>query len=194
MGVKEISKVTNQVLPERFELMYPEGQIQACVNHLGTEIQTWVKEAEAKTKKDVVCIPIMRGGFYFAADLMRRFTSSVELAPITTSSYSSSTNNTPHITVQVDTRSLDVNGRAVLLIDDICDSGRTLAVLSEKLQLAGVAEVHSAVLIYRKTSNVMHDPRWKGFSYDGPEWFVGYGMEDSGRWRNLTSVYRIRGS
>lgn len=186
--------MTSQGIPERFELIYSEAQIQDCVSRLGADIQTWVKEAETKTKKDVVCIPIMRGGFYFAADLMRRFTSSVELAPITTSSYSSATNNTPHITVQVDTRSLDVNGRAVLLMDDICDSGRTLAVLCEKLQLAGASEVLSAVLIYRKTSKVMHDPRWKGFTYDGPEWFVGYGMEDSGRWRNLTSVYRIRGS
>jgi hypoxanthine-guanine phosphoribosyltransferase len=79
-------------------------------------------------------------------------------------------------------------------MDDICDSGRTLAVLSEKLQLAGAAEVVSAVLIYRKALSVMHEPRWKGFVYDGPEWFVGYGMEDSGRWRNMTSVYRIRGS
>ena len=186
--------MTNQAIPERFELIYSDVQIQECVARLGAEIQVWVREVEAKIKKDVVCIPIMRGGFFFAADLMRRITSSVELAPLTTSSYSSATNNEPHITVQFDTRGLDVQGRAVLLMDDICDSGRTLAVLCEKLQLSGAAEVSSAVLIHRKTAKIMHDPRWRGFSYDGPEWFVGYGMEDSGRWRNLTSVYRIRGS
>jgi hypoxanthine-guanine phosphoribosyltransferase len=36
------------------------------------------------------------------------------------------------------------------------------------------------------------DPNWIGFQYEGPEWFVGYGMDDCDRWRNLGSIYIIQ--
>jgi hypoxanthine phosphoribosyltransferase len=181
-------------LPERFSLIYSEEQIAERVVQLGSSIQGWIEDVNKKINKDVVCVPILRGGFFFAADLMRQFRSSVELMPVTASSYSSSVNQRPHLSVHLDVRDLNVHGRAVLLIDDICDSGRTLAVLGEKLRLAGAVEVYAAVLIRRIVVNIIHEPKWYGFSYDGPEWFVGYGMEDVSRWRNLRSVYLIKES
>jgi hypoxanthine phosphoribosyltransferase len=185
---------TKSEVPAKFEQLHNPAQIQDRVAQLGAEIAPWVSTLQQRTKLDVVCIPVMRGGFFFAADLMRSIPHSLELCPVTTSSYSSASNDTPHLTVQVDIRGVEVQGRGVLIVDDICDSGRTLAVLCEKLQLVGAQEVQTVTLIQRKTDRILHAPKWVGFQYDGPEWFVGYGMEDAGRWRNLTSVYRIKGS
>jgi hypoxanthine phosphoribosyltransferase len=178
-------------VPERFALVYDEKKIEQALARLGTEIGEWASQVQDRTGRDVICVPIMRGGLFFAADLMRRIDGSVEVYPITTSSYSSQTNNVPHLEVKVDVSSLDIKGRSILVIDDICDSGRTLAVLSEKFALAGVDELRSVVLIQRQLDKIIHQPSYVGFKYTGDEWFVGYGMEDSGRWRNLPSVYKI---
>ena len=178
-------------VPERFKLVYDDRKIDQALERLGNEIGEWAAEVRSATGKDIICVPVMRGGLFFAADLMRRVGTSVEVYPITTSSYSSDRNNVPHLQVRVDANALDTKGRSVLVIDDICDSGRTLAVLSEKFALAGVEELRSVVLIQRQMEKIIYEPKYVGFHYNGDEWFVGYGMEDSGRWRNLSAVYKI---
>ena len=85
-----------------------------------------------------------------------------------------------------------VEGRSVLLVDDVCDSGRTSAELTQRFIKLGAREVRSAVLIKRILPHETFNPDWIGFEYNGPEWFVGYGMDDCDRWRNLGSIYIIQ--
>jgi len=93
--------------------------------------------------------------------------------------------------VQVDLAAVPARGRSVLVVDDICDSGRSLAVLSAALKEAGAREVRAAVLVTRKVESQAYSPEWSGFDYSGKEWIVGYGMDDSERWRNLPGVFII---
>jgi hypoxanthine phosphoribosyltransferase len=87
---------------------------------------------------------------------------------------------------------LAVKGRVVLVIDDICDSGGTLQELERYLIAAGAREVRTVVLIRRLLDRPTFVPCWVGFEFTGLEWFVGYGMEDGNRWRNLPAVYTIQ--
>ncbi|MDZ4785728.1 MAG: phosphoribosyltransferase family protein [bacterium] len=180
--------------PKNFQICYSSDDIDGAVNKLGVEISKWTQKVWEDSHTDVIAVPILRGGIFFFADLVRAVQGSVEIAPIKAWSYVEAENAKMLDKVKVDVGGISANGRRVLLVDDICDSGRTLAALKTKLMDAGALEVRSAVLIKRDLGEKTFDPDWIGFSYKGPEWFVGYGMEDSDRWRNLGAVYIIKQS
>jgi len=181
-------------IPKNFQLCYTPEDISKAVSKLGGEISKWSKEIWDDSHTDVVAVPILRGGIFFFADLVRAIEGSVEIAPVKAWGYVTGQIQQALDKVTVDVSSIPANGRRILLVDDICDSGRTLAELTSKLKEAGALEVRSAVLIKRELEEETFSPDWVGFPYPGPEWFVGYGMEDSERWRNLPAVYIIKQS
>jgi hypoxanthine phosphoribosyltransferase len=180
------------MLPDYLEPVFSEDQINESVARLGAQITPWSIEVSQKTNKDLVVISILRGGLVFTADLIRKIENSIELTTITASSYSSLKNSTPHVDIKINFNNIDVLERSVLLVDDICDSGRTLAVLAEKLKLMGAREIKTAVLIHRKVDNHLFLPDYIAFPFEGESWLVGYGLEDKGKYRNLRSVYRVK--
>lgn len=181
-------------LPQNFQPCYSHHDIKTAVERVGREISTWTEQVWQDSHTDIVAVPILRGGIFFFADLVRAISNSVEIAPVKSWGYSEEVNAQPLDRIRVDVSSIPANGRRILLVDDICDSGRTLHTLKGKILEAGALEVRSAVLIKREVDAETFDPDWVGFAYKGPEWFVGYGMEDSERWRNLDSVYIIKQS
>ena len=94
--------------------------------------------------------------------------------------------------VEITLDGLVVENRNILLVDDICDTGRTLKTLTANLTALGAREVKSAVLLRRETANAVFEPDWFGFHYSGEEYFVGYGLDDNNRAANLPDVYVIR--
>lgn len=180
------------MIPANFQLIYSQEQIAQSIARLGKEIQKWAKEIWDDSHTDIVTVPVLRGGIFFFADLVRAVDYSIEISPVKTWGYVNAVNAEKLDKVKIDMSGVPAKGRRVLLIDDICDSGRTLASLKEEFLAAGALEVRSAVLIKRETEEQTFDPEYVAFNYEGPEWFVGYGMEDSERWRNLRSVYIIQ--
>ena len=136
-------------------------------------------------------IPVLRGGIFFYADLVRQIQRSIDCAPVRTWGYEVDQTQVMRDSLSVSLEGVESRGRSVLLIDDICDSGRTLDALTEAFKRQGAAEVKSAVLIKRVMEEETFDPEYVGFHFEGPEWFVGYGMEDKERFRNLDSIYTI---
>lgn len=180
------------MVPANFQTLYSAHEIARAVAAMGQEVSQWAEEVWRSSHTDILAIPVLRGGIFFFADLVRQVRSSVEVAPARTWAYEPSQNAVQRASVKVNIESVPARGRAVLLIDDICDSGRTLATLSSALREAGATEVRSAVLVWRKTAEQEFSPDWAAFSYPGTEWLVGYGMEDSNRWSNLPDIYVIR--
>ncbi len=178
------------MLPSYFRLQYPAQDIQQQTERIGIEATVWANAISAQGR-DIIAVPVLRGGIYFFADLMRQINGSIEMAPVRTRSYVDSVNAAQRDRVEIQLDGLDVSGRALLLVDDICDSGRTLKVLKEHLLEKGASEVRSAVLIRRIHDASVFEPDWSAFHYDGLEWFVGYGMEDQNRWTNLPDIYTI---
>jgi hypoxanthine phosphoribosyltransferase len=180
------------MLPANFKLQYKREDIDAAVQRMGKEITDWAEKVWDESHTDLVAIPVLRGGIFFFADVVRHIDSSVEIAPIRTWVYESTENNVQRSEPRVSLEGVHARGRSVLLVDDICDSGKTLKLLTKTFLDAGALEVKSAVLVKRITDEQTFDPNWIGFSYRGPEWMVGYGMEDCNRWRNLPSIYIIQ--
>ena len=184
---------TSSNLPVQYQSLYGPNEIAATVDKMGQEISLWAAEAWRSGHTDILTIPVLSGGIFFFTDLVRRISYSVEIAPARAWAYE----ETPHqqrVTLEVNIQHVPAKGRSVLLVDDICDSGRTLKVLSEMLLEAGALTVKSAVLVKRELGKQTFAPDWVGFHYQGPEWLVGYGMDNNDRWRNLPGIYVIRQS
>jgi len=180
------------MVPKNFDLIYSKDQIADKVRTLGREISVWANDVWERSHSDVLAVPVLRGGIFFYADLVKEITTSIEIAPVRTWAYSRKENATSFSEISVRLDDVAAEGRSVVLIDDICDSGRTLAALEKAFKEAGALEVRSAVLIRRIIEEQEYNPEWVGFAHEGPEWFGGYGMKDRNRWGNLPQIYIVR--
>jgi hypoxanthine phosphoribosyltransferase len=184
------------MIPAHLKPLFDAPRIEARVKELGGDITVWANKVWEQSHTDVLAIPVLRGGIFFFADLVRQISASVEIAPARTWAYEQQIaegKDKPEMlsSVGVDIGSVPAKGRAVLIVDDICDSGRSLAQLSKALLASGAREVRTAVLVRRELPEQHYSPDWTGFTFPGTEWLVGYGMDDSERWRNLPGVYII---
>jgi hypoxanthine phosphoribosyltransferase len=180
------------VLPEFLELQYSRSSISERVQEMGQQLNEWCAQVSADGRGDVIGVPVLRGGIFFFADLVRSISHSIDIAPVRTWGYVAGAIGQQVEELKLHLYDLNPKGRAVLLIDDLCDSGRTMQTLSQTLIEMGAAEVRSAVLIKRLGVDGGFDPDYVGFNYSGAEWFVGYGMDLEDRWRNLPDVYVVR--
>lgn len=181
-----------RTIPEQFTEIYSAAKIQDRIGSLASEIEEWCKGIWVDSHTDVLVLPVLRGGIFFFSDLAKKIDASIEIAPIKAQSYQTDRNAAPRDSVEVDLGKLAVRGRVVLIVDDVCDSGRTLETLEKRLLEMGAREVRSVVLVRRLLDTPSFVPCWVGFQYEGPEWFVGFGMDDNERWRNLPSIYVVK--
>ncbi len=143
---------------------------------------------------NLLVIAVLKGSFIFAADLIRAL-HDVGLSPevdfISLSSYRTGTQSSGRVEILRDI-DLDVAGRNVLLVDDILESGRTLAFAKDLISARDALSVRSCVLLRKNTARaVAVDADFHAF--DCPEVFVvGYGMDVAYRYRQLPFVGYIR--
>jgi hypoxanthine phosphoribosyltransferase len=180
------------MVPHNFKELYSREMIAKAIGRMGGEIDVWAERVWQESHTDLLVIPVLRGGIFVFADLVRTLSASVEIAPARTWAYDPEAGNAQLNSVSVNIEGVPAKGRSVLVVDDICDSGRSLVSITKSLHDAGAREVKSAVLIHRQVPESVFTPDWVGFSYTGKEWFVGYGMDDGDRWRNLPAIYIIQ--
>lgn len=143
----------------------------------------------------LLVVAVLKGSFVFAADLIRAL-HKVGLAPevdfVTLSSYKKSRTSSGTVEILRDL-DLDVVGRTVLLIDDVLDSGRTLAFAKDLIAARGARSIYTCVLLDKRVKravNIEADFR----AFECPEVFVvGYGMDVAHRYRELPFVGRVIG-
>jgi hypoxanthine phosphoribosyltransferase len=132
-------------------------------------------------------VALLKGAFVFMADLLRRVPLRLEIECLNVASYHGGTESSGQVDF-LDRKLPDVNGRCVLLIDDILDTGRTLAAVTEKLREMGAREVKTCVLLTKdkeRAQEVKAD--YSGFEI-ADEFVVGYGLDFDGKYRNLPYV------
>lgn len=178
-------------LPQNYIRQFSQDEIARTTERVASEVVEWLTDNEQELNNQVLVLPIMRGALFFFADLIRLIPFSVEIEPIKAQAYESNANKLSDSPVKMSLEEIDVAGRHVLLVDDICDSGATLRALTDKLMTLGAKEVRSAVLLKREIENPVFAPDYVGISHAGDEWFVGYGMDDTQHWRNLPDIYII---
>lgn len=157
------------------------GELQTRVTELGAQI------SQDFAGKEVLVIGILKGAFVFCADLMRNLTVSTNVDFMAVSSYGNSTESSGVIRIVKDLEA-SVEGRHVLLVEDIVDSGLTLRYLREYLEHQRPASLKCCVLLdkpTRRKTNVVVD--YIGFQIPD-EFIVGYGIDFAERYRELPYI------
>lgn len=170
----------------RIETVFAADAIQQRLAELA-------KDIAAKQPVNLLIVPILKGSFVFAADLLRAL-HGVGLTPevdfLTLSSYKKSRASSGQVAILRDL-DLDVGGRHVILIDDVLDSGRTLAFAKDLISARGAGKIETCVLLNKQVAravNIAAD--YHAFSC--PNVFVvGYGMDVAHRYRELPYVGRL---
>lgn len=172
-----------EVAGKKIEVLFDAPKIERRVAELAHEI------GEAALERLLV-VAVLKGSFIFAADLLRamhRAGMSPEVEFISLSSYHDATESSGQVRILRDIES-DVNGRSVLLIDDILESGRTLAYAKDLMAARGAKVVRTCVLLDKPTNRAAEiEADFVGFKC--PDRFVvGYGMDMAHGFRELPYV------
>ncbi len=182
-------------LPAHVDLLYSDADILQALDRLAPSMDEWARQSEAETGRLLMVVCMLRGGVFFFGDLLLHMKCSVEPGFCRAWSYAKGLNGQPEDTVRMDWQGLDVRDRDVVLVDNICDSGRTLAVASEWLGAWGARKVRTAVIVHRLRADSRHTPTIHGFVYPGAEWLVGYGLRDSdSKLMNTRFIGRLPGT
>lgn len=135
----------------------------------------------------LVAVVLLKGAMVFAADLLRRIPRILEIECVNVASYHGGTSSSGTVDF-LDRKLPPVAGRDVLVLDDILDTGRTLAAVAERLRREGARTVHTAVLLAKdKVRAVEVEADYVGFVI-GDEFVVGYGLDFQGHFRNLPYI------
>ncbi|HTH47576.1 MAG TPA: phosphoribosyltransferase family protein [Candidatus Limnocylindria bacterium] len=182
--------MNRQLLPPHLEAVYEPAAIRAQVAEVAARLDPWAARVRLQTGQHLLAVCILRGGVFFFSDLLQAMSESVEPAFCRCHAYRKGVNGDAAAELQIDF-SVAVAGRAVLLVDNICDSGRTLAEVVRLCQERGAAQVCTAVLIHRLREDSRFTPDHTAFTYPGTEWFAGYGLRDGDAAMNFPAVFRV---
>jgi hypoxanthine phosphoribosyltransferase len=174
MTMAELTRGVSKVLLE-------EDVVAARVAELGTEISA------DYAGKDLLLVGVLKGAVFFMADLMRQLTIPCEVDFMAISSYGASTDSSGVVRILKD---LDINieGRDVLVVEDIIDSGLTLSYLIRNLESRTPASLEICALLTKpERREIDVDVRYTGFEIPN-EFVIGYGLDFGERYRNLPYV------
>jgi hypoxanthine phosphoribosyltransferase len=168
--------------------LFSADAIAARVDRLASDIA-------ATRLDDLVVVAVLKGSFIFAADLIRalhRHGLRPEIDFIYLASYDGERSSRGEVRVVRDVES-DISGRNVVIVDDIFDSGRTLAFAKSSLESRGAARVLTCVLVDKEVPRAAPIvPDFVGFSCP-PVFVVGYGMDFRNRYRELPFIGELTG-
>ncbi|MGD8451293.1 MAG: hypoxanthine phosphoribosyltransferase [Phycisphaerae bacterium] len=168
-------------------ILFRREAIQARVRALATEISAVYNGDE----RGLTLVPILSGSIIFLADLIRELPLKMKIALIQISTYPgrSVTAQEPETVMEL---SGDVQGRNVLLVDDILDSGRTLRRVRAMVAERGAVSVRTAVLL-RKPAKAPADVSVDFVGFDVEDSFVvGYGLDYDDHYRNFPHIGVLR--
>jgi hypoxanthine phosphoribosyltransferase len=167
------------------EVLIDEERLRGRIAELGEEIST------DYAGRDLLLIGVLKGAVFFMADLMRHLTMACEVDFMAISSYGASTDSSGVVRILKD---LDINidGRDVLVVEDIIDSGLTLSYLIRNLEAREPASLEVCALLTKPERREIDVPvRYVGFEIPN-RFVIGYGLDFAERYRNLPYVGVLR--
>jgi hypoxanthine phosphoribosyltransferase len=163
------------------KVIVPEDELQARVAALGKEITADYAD------RPPLLVGVLKGAFLFMSDLARQIDLPVEIDFMAVSSYGSATKTSGVVRIIKDLDT-DLTDRHVLIVEDIVDSGLTLAYLRKNLAARNPATLEVCSLLVKEgLQKVDPDLRYVGFRIP-PVFVVGYGLDVDERYRNLPYV------
>lgn len=164
------------------KILFSKDDIQKRVDELGREL------SEEYRGKDPLVISLLRGSFIFAADLVRSMDIKLEIDFLTTASYGNEETFSGSVKFLSKLRS-EVEGRDVIIVDDIIDTGHTMKAVIEKIKESNPKSVKSCVVLDKPSRREVElKPDYVAFEI--PDVFiVGYGLNYGDYCRNVPYIY-----
>lgn len=157
--------------------------IQRRVNELAQQIN----KDYAGIRESMILVGVLKGSFIFLADLCRKLDVPHVIDFISLSSYGASSQSTGNVRLIMDTRE-NLEGRHVMIVEDILDSGYTLDYLRRNFEARNVASLKTAVLLDKpEQRKVDVELDYVGFQIPSV-WVVGYGLDYAERYRTLPYI------
>ena len=164
------------------KVLVSEEELQKRVQEMGDELYDQFKD------KNPLFLGVLKGSFVFMADLMRACQLKSDIEFIAVSSYANATESSGRVKINYDLQQ-DITGRHLIIVEDILDSGNTLAFLKEYFLTKGAESITIVTLLdkpARRTKAIYAD--LAGFTVPD-EFVVGYGLDYAEHYRNLPEVY-----
>lgn len=174
-------------------ILIDEERIKARVKELGQQLSRELEEDLRRTGQSpegnsVVIIPIMTGGLVFGADLIRQITFKLSLRLVTVSSYPGQSTESKGAKIRGELPA-DLKNKHVVVVDDILDSGQTLAVIRDAIAEQQPASLRMCVMLRKPTWRRKIEIETEYVGFDIPDEFVvGYGLDYDDFYRNFPAI------
>lgn len=163
------------------EVLISEEEIALRIEALGKAI---TKDFE---DEDLVVICVLKGAFMFCSDLIKKINRPIKLEFISLSSYGDTTQSSGNVRLEMDITA-NIEGRNVLIVEDIVDSGLTIKTLMEIMSVRNPKSVKLASLLF-KPAKLKHSVKidYLGFEIED-KFVIGFGLDYAGRYRELPYI------
>ena len=169
---------------EQFKLYLPEERIQKRVKELAALIN------RDYVGKVPIFIGVLNGSFIFFSDLIREITLDCEVDFLKLSSYGDAKISSGNVRLLKDLN-CQVTGRDIVLVEDIVDSGLSIAFIKQLISRENPASLRVVTLLWKKAVSKISFPLdYVGFEIP-PDFVIGYGLDYAQKVRNLRSIYRL---
>ncbi len=193
MGVAQISSAITPAQPAELypgdikSVLLTTEQIQARIAELGQEIGETYRNAAMETGQDLLLITVLKGAVIFVTDLARAIPLPTQFEFMAVSSYGSSTSSSGVVRILKDL-DRDIEGRDVLIVEDVVDSGLTLSWLLRNLTTRHPRSLRVCTLLRKPDAKGAHvDMAYVGFDIPN-DFVVGYGLDYDERYRDLSYI------
>jgi hypoxanthine phosphoribosyltransferase len=161
--------------------LYTRAQIDKRVAEMAKQISADF------TGSDLIALCVLKGAVFFCTDLMRNMSIDVALDFIQVSSYGNQKYSSGVVTILKEPQ-LDMRGKAVLIVEDIIDSGLSMREVHNYIESRGASTVKTATFLDKpKARKVPFVAEYVGFSIE-PQFVVGYGLDFAEKYRNIPDV------
>ncbi len=181
---------TDPMATDGITVLIDRDRIAARVEELAAQISSDL--ADVRSQGEIVLVPILTGAIIFVADLIRHLPHKIRIEVTTVQSYHGQKVKSKQAQI-IGSLPRDVQGKHVLIVDDILDSGETIRVIRDELQQRDSKSIRACVLLRKQRPTALETPcEYVGFDIPD-EFVVGYGLDYQGYYRNLPDVCTIKG-
>ena len=173
--------MTSEFTNPNLEILFTSEQIAGRVGEMGRQI------AADYAGQELILIGILKGACLFLSDLMRAIDAPLSIEFMAVSSYGKALRSSGEVRIVKDL-DVSIEGKNVMVVEDIVDTGLTLSYLLENLRSRGAASVKLAALLDKPEPRKSHVPiDYVGFEVPN-RFLVGYGLDAAERYRNLPFI------
>lgn len=173
--------------PLKLSKLFDEKQIATRVNQMAKELTELCTNGK---NEDLIAVCVLKGSFIFYSDLVRMIEGDVRTDFIGCASYGNSMKSSGEVKLTLDL-SHSIDGKNVLLVEDIVDTGLTMNFLQKTLAARNPKKIWTASLLLKPDAlKIDYRPDFVGFEI-GNEFVVGYGLDYQGYYRNLPYIAQV---